>query len=262
VRSPLVDKTRALEILRRQLGQIDDLGRELELDGSEAFRKWQRDTEVAIERIFGEGTRHIKDFRDLYYSPLVCTPDMPGSHFTTAYQDGLRMARFLLKSLLDEIAEYWDDAASAGARSSLQTLETILRRFHLAALQLCQRYENRPTIQVNDEYDVQDLLHSLLRLWFEDVRPEEHSPSYAGATSRMDFLLKAEQVAVEVKLARRGRAAKQVADELIIDMKRYSSHPDCRTLVCFIYDPANALRNPRGLEKDLRTWHEITDPLQ
>jgi hypothetical protein len=33
---------------------------------------------------------------------------------------------------------------------------------------------------LKDEYDVQDLLYALLRIFFDDVRPEEWTPSFAG----------------------------------------------------------------------------------
>ena len=45
------------------------------------------------------------------------------------------------------------------------------------------RYNNRQTSDINDEYDVQDLLHSLLTLYFDDIRREESNPSYAGGAS-------------------------------------------------------------------------------
>ena len=55
------------------------------------------------------------------------------------------------------------------------------------------------TLDVQDEYDVQDLFHALLHIHFEDIRPEEWAPSFAGASSRMDFLLKQEQIIIEIK---------------------------------------------------------------
>lgn len=67
----------------------------------------------------------------------------------------------------------------------------------------------------------------------------------------MDFLLKAEQIVLEAKMTRPGRDDKQISEELIVDAARYKEHPDCRTLVCFVYDPEGVIRNPRGVEKDL-----------
>jgi hypothetical protein len=78
-------------------------------------------------------------------------------------------------------------------------LGNILSKFHLVVREIGERHENRPTLEVLDEYDVQDLLHGLLRLCFDDIRVEEWTPEYAGSSARMDFLLKKEQIAIEVK---------------------------------------------------------------
>jgi len=75
-------------------------------------------------------------------------------------------------------------------QDNLQLLNNLFEKFHNVVKQLRSRYNGRPTVDVEDEYDVQDLLHALLRLYFEDVRVEEWTPSYAGGSSRMDFLLK------------------------------------------------------------------------
>ena len=131
------------------------------------------------------------------------------------------------------------------------TLATIFNRFHIIARQLLRRYSNRPTLSIKDEYDVQDLLHALLKEHFDDVRPEEWTPSYAGGCNRMDFLLKEEEIAIEVKMTRDGLKDKEIGDQLIIDIAKYEEHPNCKQLYCFVYDSEQILRNPRGLEKDL-----------
>jgi hypothetical protein len=86
---------------------------------------------------------------------------------------------------------------------------------------------------------------------FDDIRPEEWTPSYAGAASRTDFLLKGEKIFVEVKKARRGLGAKEVGGQLIVDIQRYQAHPDCETLICFVYDPEGVIANPEGIVCDL-----------
>ena len=135
--------------------------------------------------------------------------------------------------------------------SPLVMVEHICSRFHLVARQLRERREGRPTLDVSDEYDVQDLLHSLLRIHFDDIRPEEWTPSYAGGCSRMDFLLKNEKVVVEAKKTRVGLASKELGDQLIVEIDRYQKHPECNVLFCFVYDPEGRIKNPRGLERDL-----------
>jgi hypothetical protein len=134
----------------------------------------------------------------------------------------------------------------------LPNLERIFSRFHSVVRQLRDRRENRTFLDVKDEYDIQDLLHALLQIFYDDIRPEEWTPSYAGSASRMDFLLKKHQVVVEVKKTRDNLRDKQIGNQLIEDVAKYKEHPDCKTLVCFIYDPDGFIANSAGLESDLR----------
>lgn len=135
-------------------------------------------------------------------------------------------------------------------------LERLLTRFPVVARQLKQRHEDRETLIIEDEYDVQDLLHALLKIYFEDVRPEEYAPSYAGSSSRMDFLLKKDGIVVEAKMASKTLRDKSVGEQLIVDINKYQSHPDCRTLYCVVYDPNSFVKNPVGLENDLSGQHD------
>ena len=132
-------------------------------------------------------------------------------------------------------------------------LQNIFNRFFAVAKQLQRRHDNRDTLSIKDEYDVQDLLNSLLLLHFEDVRPEEWTPSYAGGSKRMDFLLKDSEIAIEVKMTRNALKDKELGEQLIIDIANYKQHKGCKCLYCFVYDPEGFIRNPRGLEKDLQT---------
>ena len=134
-----------------------------------------------------------------------------------------------------------------------ELLENIFNKFHKVARQLRTRYNSRETLNITDEYDVQDLLHALLLLHFDDVRPEEWTPSYAGGAVRMDFLLKKEKIVIEVKKTRNTMTSKTLGEELIIDKEKYSSHPDCEKLYCFVYDPEGLLGNPMGIKNDIES---------
>lgn len=56
---------------------------------------------------------------------------------------------------------------------------------------------------------------------------------------------------IEVKKTRKGLTGKEVGDELIIDIARYQSHPSCKMLICFVFDPEGKIANPNGLVADL-----------
>jgi len=136
-------------------------------------------------------------------------------------------------------------------KEALYTLLQIFKKFHVSALQLTKRHNNRDTLIIVDEYDVQDFLHSLLKIHFNDIRPEEYTPSYAGSSSRIDFLLKDEKILVEVKYATSKLKDNKIGEQLIVDIERYKNHPDCENLICFVYNPNFNIKNPYGLEKDL-----------
>ena len=90
-----------------------------------------------------------------------------------------------------------------------------------------------------------------MRIPFDDVRPEEWTPSYAGGASRIDFLLPEIEAVVEIKKSRPSLGARELGEQLIVDIAKYKRHPDCRTLFCFVYDPDGRIANPRGIENDL-----------
>ena len=113
----------------------------------------------------------------------------------------------LIKQIIAEIEqhkfEYSEILTKSKTREekllTVNALIHLLNRFHLVSMQLRDRYSRRETLDVSDEYDVQDLLHSLLHIYYDDIRPEEWTPSYAGTSSRQDFLLKNEKIVIETK---------------------------------------------------------------
>lgn len=170
-------------------------------------------------------------------------------------QNSLSNTETLVK-ILGTILEYEEKGILAfnykeNSTMSIGVLYSILERFNDIVKQLRKRYDGRPTLDVSDEYDVQDLLHSLLKIFYDDIRKEEWTPSYAGKCSRQDFLIKKEKCVIETKKTRQGLTEKELGDELLIDIARYKSHPDCLLLVCFIYDPDSRISNPVGVIDDL-----------
>jgi hypothetical protein len=127
----------------------------------------------------------------------------------------------------------------------------LAERLHLVVRQLRERHDARPTLDVTDEYDVQDLFHALLAIHFDDIRKEEWVPTYAGGASRMDFLLPEIESVVEIKKTRPSLSTKVLGEQLIVDIAKYKRHPQCRTLFCVVYDPEGRITNPRGVENDL-----------
>ncbi len=157
----------------------------------------------------------------------------------------------ILKAIHEKVKNNKAKEKTSAENSKIDPIENLKRiflRFRKIAKQLEKRHSNRPAITIGDEYDVQDLLHSLLHLYFEDIRPEEWTPSVSGKPSRMDFLLKEECIVIEVKITKENHGLKEIGEELIVDIIKYQKHPNCKTLICFIYDPDTIILNSKALE--------------
>jgi REase_DpnII-MboI len=138
------------------------------------------------------------------------------------------------------------------AKNNIINLSLLLNRFHKTAQAIRDRYNNRETILVADEYDVQDLLHGLLQIHFDDIRKEDSSPSHAGANSRLDFVLKKEKIIIEVKITNDKMTLNKLGQDLLVDIGRYKEYPECNDLVIFIYDKGDFIRNKAGFINDLQ----------
>jgi len=222
------------------------------------FAKWEQDLEVAIKKVFGSNSEYLEKFNKMYF--YASNGLLRGSTKTKivenqAYQDYFEYVIAMLSSFIDELND-WDDEQSQFVQASpIDNIKLIINKFHQVVKQLTVRHTDRNTprntLKIDDEYDVQDLLHSLLKLYFDDIRAEEPVPSHAGAASRVDFLLKKEQIFIEVKKTRPNLTDKEIGKQLSLDSQSYPKHPDCKHLICFVYDPDQLIKNPRGIEDDL-----------
>ncbi len=157
----------------------------------------------------------------------------------------------LLGGGLDTLNSVGTIAIAGGNVDAVAVVVRIGQRLLYVERELAKRHGRRDPMTFSDEYDDQDLYRALLRLFFDDVRAEEHTPSYAGGSSRIDFLLPEVGIAVELKHTRTALTAKDVGDQLTVDAARYAAHPAVRHLVCIVIDHEGLLTNPRGLEGDL-----------
>lgn len=175
--------------------------------------------------------------------------------------DGLgyyRYGRVLPVGQVIESSEFGQVAARmvpANPETVDEVVLVVIQGLRRAMHPLTYRRKGAESMHFANEYDVQDLLHALLRPWVVDVRAEEYTPSYAGKSTRMDFYLPAHNLVIETKSVRDKSHAKSVGDELVLDIAHYAAHPGCKKLWCVVYDPEHFLSNPEGL-KDLEGDHQ------
>ena len=221
-RAGLDPEVDSLAVLGNILEEFMDLPLPDDSDAREAREKTRAKVQTALEE---NGLRYFRFGRVL---PQGQTPETPESQVE---QPG---------------------SAGPDKPSKVEDLLVILLRGLRRAMHpLTHRRKGAQQLTFSNEYDVQDMLHALLRPWVNDIRPEEFTPSYAGASTRMDFLLPTHSVVVELKFVRDRTHAKRIGDELIIDIEHYRVHPQCKTLWCVVYDPDHLLTNAEGLRTDL-----------
>jgi hypothetical protein len=97
-------KEDALQKLQRQRDLIDDL--KWKPRYSQDFKKWRRDTEIAIEKIFGSDTRQIEDFKKIDYIMPALALYASEQELEQEFISGLDDAKTVLESLIQEIDEY------------------------------------------------------------------------------------------------------------------------------------------------------------
>ena len=139
----------------------------------------------------------------------------------------------------------------ATQRAAVKRVTSLCDRFHAVALEY-RRPRARAARIVQNENDVHWLFRMMLAIDFDDVRPEEWTPSYAGRSSRMDLLVMPYGIVIETKMTRDTFCDAAVSEQLIVDIAKYRQSKDCRYLFCFVYDPRGHIRNARRLERDLR----------
>ena len=225
------------------------------------FKAWNQVNYEMIATAFTV-RRHAHE-HGYVYQPLIDVDSLYGNHHKASLREEIeelkgafttqlgKLRRFHEMIDLQQVAPGVQRSAPSSEKSDLERLLFLLGKFHRVAQKLRDRYDGRETLTITDEYDVQDLLFSMLHVDFDDIRKEEYSPSHAGGNSRIDIVLKTSDIIIEVKMATAKLKDKQLGDELLVDIGRYKEYPGAKRFVIFIYDRGDYVSNKRGMVRDL-----------
>lgn len=125
----------------------------------------------------------------------------------------------------------------------------VCRRLPVTARALTHRDRSRSPFVIGDEYDVQDLLHAVLRAYLKYAVTEEPLGKVGGSRSgRADLALEDLGTIIEVKYARGPRDQHRLVEEFAHDVQLYVKWPHLQFFVYFVYNSAD-LRDPEALER-------------
>jgi hypothetical protein len=129
-------------------------------------------------------------------------------------------------------------------------VEQLCRRLPQSARILATRSrKGKAPYKITDEYDVQDILHALLRAYLKYSVQEDPLPKVAGAkSSRADISIEELGILIEVKYVHGPEDQKRLFEEYSQDLVLYAQWPHLRTLVYLIYNSAD-LRDAEAFEK-------------
>jgi hypothetical protein len=139
-------------------------------------------------------------------------------------KQGILMTKFINLSSKDLIIQILDNFSNAIKKITIQS----------------HRYgtdkQKRNILKIEDEYDVQDILYTMLKGVFPALNPEEPMGKVGAKSSRIDF--ETEGILIEVKMIKeKDKDEKNFIEQLKVDIQSYFVFPELKDLIFFIYAP-------------------------
>ncbi len=125
----------------------------------------------------------------------------------------------------------------------------VCERLPQAASRLANRRKGKTPFVITDEYDVQDLLHAVLRSSLKHTVQENPLPKVANAKSaKMDIGIEKLGILIEVKYAREPSDQAKIVQEIAEDLLLYTTWKPLKVLIFLIYN-ATALHDAEALHE-------------
>ena len=134
-----------------------------------------------------------------------------------------------------------------------------MHRFDRMVQALKSRHGGRPALEIEDEYDVQDLLFAGLKPLVIDLQKEDPTRKIATVSGRLDLVSHSLGLAIEVKALTKSGRERDIARECLGRVQQYSTMPGLKTLVFFLYDPQCLVPDVDGLQAGLEGEHLLAD---
>lgn len=113
------------------------------------------------------------------------------------------------------------------------------------------RRKGHELFEINDEYDVQDLLYVMLKPLFPKLVVEDPVPKVGATYTKIDIGVREEGLIVEVKMIKRTDSdERKFIGQLKDDIESYYIYPYLKELLIYVYDPENKT-------SDVQNFHSL-----
>jgi hypothetical protein len=128
----VVERTRAIALLRQRLTEIDGLPTS---PSAPEFREWRERTTATLDNTLPAGHRAHNGFSTIRYTPRVATSSSSGLE-SSAFQSGLSNARAIISAAIYELEEFGDDDGTESspvlAVHEVRLVEAVVTQFQRA----------------------------------------------------------------------------------------------------------------------------------
>lgn len=130
-------------------------------------------------------------------------------------------------------------------KSADEVVRDILNNFSNAIQKIIKnRRKEHPNFEIEDEYDVQDILYVILKSVFPNLRDEDAIGKVGAKTTKIDLIIREERILVEVKMIKEKDSNEtHFIEQLKVDFESYHECKWLRKLFCFVYDPYKKTRD-------------------
>lgn len=130
-------------------------------------------------------------------------------------------------------------------KNSEEILKDVFLNFSNAIQKIIQnRRKGHPEFLIKDEYDVQDILYVIIKSFFPNMRDEDPIPKVGGKSTKIDLILREENILIEVKMIKEKDSNEtHFIEQLKVDFESYHECVWLKKLFCFVYDPFKKTRD-------------------
>ena len=158
----------------------------------------------------------------------------------------------LLEELFQALIQLQTPQTLINNKSIYDTIIRILNNFHNASKKINQtRRKDHLPFEINDEYDVQDILYVILKSLFPNLKDEDPTPKVGAKSNKIDLILREDQILIEVKMIKKSDSnEKDFIEQLKNDIQSYRNSQWLKHLIFFVYDPF-------GKTKDVHNFYDL-----